>query len=167
MDINAGAGFTPGASYSPGITQGNYGKPGFDADYEERMLYKYRDRLFDQIKELESEDSPYKAKAGEISKNLKTVVMFVENQLYEKQVLRKKLDELRREDSEKLLNPIAAARAIERKNFRFLASMGRRLNEMDRLLNTSKTSRSDSMRSEMARRALEISTELKYRVDIL
>ncbi|MCL2164614.1 MAG: hypothetical protein FWH55_09545 [Oscillospiraceae bacterium] len=160
-----GSSVTPNQLYQPTISRGAYYGPGFDSDNEERMLFKYRDGLLGQIKALESEDSPYREKAKEIEKNLKVIVAFVETQIYEKQVLKDKLRESRKEESERLLNPTAAAQRKERKNFRLIISAGGKLNEMGRLLTAAKSAAGEEMKTDLLRRAAEISVEIKHRFE--
>ena len=148
------------SGYPPSISRGNYSKPGFDADYEERMLFKYRDGLKAQIQSLKAEDSPYKDKAEEIEKNLNTVVSFVEKQIYEKQVLKEKQMELRKAQSERMRNPIAAARREERDAVRRLLSLDGKLMEIKRLTLAAKTAENEAMKSDLMRRAAEVSTEV-------
>jgi len=131
------------------------------------MLFKYRNGLLDQIGALEAEDSPYRDKADEIKKNLKLIMGFIDRQIYERQVLREKNRELKKEASERLINPMAAAMRQERKQFRLLTSMGGRLNEMNRMLAAAKSSDNDTIKYDMMRRALEISVELNHRISYI
>ena len=148
---------------SPVISQGNYYQPGYDADYEEKMLFRYRDGLREQIKTLQSDDSPYKERAKEIETNLNTLIMFTERQIYEKQILKEKLKEQKKEESERLINPIEAAKKKERKNFMNIASLNRQLTVMERLTAAAaKTDGDKSARYDLLRRANEIAVEIKH-----
>ena len=158
-------GNTLNVGYASSVSQGNYYMPGFDSDYEEKMLFRFRDGLKEQIESLQSDDSPYKDRMKEIEKNLNTLVLFVERQIYEKQVLREKLKEQRKDEYERLLNPQEAARKAERKNFRVLVSMQRKLDEMGRLMAAAKTGGVSSDKYDLIRRAAEISVELKHQID--
>ena len=153
-----------GVGNTPIISQGNYFQPGFDSDYEERMLFRYRDGLREQIKTLQSDDSPYKGRADEIEKNLNTLILFTERQIYEKQVQRDKLREQKKEDFERASNPIEAAKKRERKNFRFIASLNRQLTIMERLTAAAKAGGEGAAKHDLLRRALEISVEIQHRI---
>ena len=153
------------AGYSPTISRGNYIYPQYDADYDEKMLFCYRDSIKDQIKELHMEDSPYKSQAKEIEKNLNTLVLFVERQIYEKQAMREKQKEQRKENFERMLNPLEAAHRADRKEFRLLASMSRKLTEMGRFLAAAKTCGDATMSHDFIRRASEISIELTRQIE--
>ncbi|MCL2058164.1 MAG: hypothetical protein FWH01_03765 [Oscillospiraceae bacterium] len=153
------------AGRTPLISQGNYYMPGFDSDYEERMLFRYRDGLKEQLKTLqEDEDSPYRERMKDIEKNLNTLILFTERQIYEKQVLKDKMREQRKEAYMRAANPAEAARMEERKNFRHIASLNRQLTIMERLAASAKTNTkaTDSAKYDMLRRAFEISVEIKH-----
>ena len=160
-----GPGFLSNPPTHPSISRGNYNRPGLDSDIEERMLFKLRNTLERQIKSLDSEDSPYSERAREIEGNLKTVIMFVERQIYDRQLQKERVSEMRRENSERLLNPVAAAQRRDRKNFRMLVSANGRLLEMERLLTGARNSNNRDIGRDMTRRAMEISVELKRRFE--
>ena len=147
---------------SPVISQGNYYQPCYDADYEEKMLFRYRDGLREQIKTLQADDSPYKERAKEIEANLNTLILFTERQIYEKQLQKEKLKERKKEDSERLINPVEAAKKKERKNFVNLASLNRQLTVMERLTAAAKVSGDKSAKYDLLRRANEIAVEIKH-----
>jgi hypothetical protein len=153
-----------GVQFQPAISHGNYVNPAYNSDYEERMLFRHRDNLLEQIKDLESDESPYKGKAEEIGKNLKAVTLFVENQIYEKQVLRDQKAEVKKEESERLMYPNSANMLRERKNMILLSSMNGKLNEMKQCMSAAKSFGSNVMKYDMMRRAMEISTELKHQI---
>jgi hypothetical protein len=131
------------------------------------MLFRQRDAIKEQMKLLDAEDSPYRERAGEIRKNLNAVVMFLERQIYERQILKEKQNQHKNANSERLLNPGEAARKRQRANFRFIASLSGRINEMDRLISASKSNASDSAKRDLMRRAVEISVEIGHRADLL
>ena len=161
-DFGAGAG--KGAIFSPSVSRGNYLNPGYGADYEERMLFKYRDRLRDQIDSIDAGDPVYGKQAEAIKKNLETLALFVERQIYDNQAYRKALAEMRKDASARLTNPELAAAGDMRKQTRLIASMNGRLNEMRRLL-SARPGAGDAQKRDMYRRAMEISVELKYRIE--
>ena len=152
------------AARAPAISQGNYYMPGFDADYEERMLFRYRDGLKEQLATLQADDSPYKERMKDIEKNLNTLILFTERQIYEKQVLKDKAREQRKDEYMRAASHAEAAKMRDRKNFRRLLSMDRQLNVMERLTAAAKNNKNAtaSERHDMMRRAFEISVEIKH-----